>query len=489
MYCPSKNLRRVREYCNRKIENALHELYCFSSLRESNCLPHEHNRTCTLQEHLAAAAKEAELQERPTVQSSNIVYETRPTNIAIKSRHEITLLVLLQKLPEEKIDEFDRFPYASQLGFLQAIPECDFNIATATITDVGFLGLFPKKIFQELRRYAKKVEKDTPTASSEFQTLFDRLIDAFVLRPVTIQKIIHMLIAKHKEGIEKLAKRREAAANPMPAEQAQPNVDTDASMEPSIHEQTATQIKQRQPCYATKCRLLKAQGTGIRQMYCLVRRNMCSGCSKESSKQCKVQQLETEILDLSTENAVLAPLIELKEHPTTIKHFRKLFRCLPSFAPKTTREDSIYGAARYLANTFGLLLETTPSSSNLLDIPMTATETKQIWRQATYFCRCLSSHPIKVSSLRTFCITCSFLKATDKIICPTKCRGCTQQDSWKTTGAPCLACQFASITFRNSFSKRYAILCNTWLSHTSDSDNSSNSDDSQISQSRPSPTN
>ena len=72
-------------------------------MRESNCLLHERARTCTLQENLIIAAKEAELQERPTVQSSNIVYESRPTSIAIKSRRDIELLILLYKLPREKL--------------------------------------------------------------------------------------------------------------------------------------------------------------------------------------------------------------------------------------------------------------------------------------------------------------------------------------------------------------------------------------------------
>ena len=123
-------------------------------------------------------------------------------------------------------------------------------------------------------------------------------------------------------------------------------------------------------------------------------------------------------------------------------------------------------------------------SSNLLDTPTTAIEVRELWRQATFFCRCLSSHPIKVSLLRNFCATCSFLIPKDRLESPTKCPGCTLQDSWKDNGAPCLACQFANIASRNSFSKRLTILCNTWLSHISDSDSSSGSDDSQISHSQ-----
>ena len=118
---------------------------------------------CTLQENLIIAAKEAELEERPTVQSSILVNETRPFNIAIRSEHEVKTLVCLKKLPPSKITDFQQFPLCSQLGFIPAIPEEDFDIATATVTDVGFLGFFPKRIYQELRRYTREIENSTPT--------------------------------------------------------------------------------------------------------------------------------------------------------------------------------------------------------------------------------------------------------------------------------------------------------------------------------------
>jgi hypothetical protein len=81
------------------------------------------------------------------------VYERRTTNQAIKSLFDIQLAVLLNKLPAGKLDEFIRFPLSSQLGFIHAIPEQALNTATATITDIGFIGLFPKIIFQALCRY------------------------------------------------------------------------------------------------------------------------------------------------------------------------------------------------------------------------------------------------------------------------------------------------------------------------------------------------
>lgn len=143
-------------------------------------------------------------------------------------------------------------------------------------------------------------------------------------------------------------------------------------------------------------------------MYCLTEGILALDVRKESTKYNKVQQIEREILDLSVDNAALAPLTELTTHPTKIKNFRKLFHCLPSFVPKASREDSIFGTARYIAYSFGFLLDTTPSS-NLLDTPPTTAETKQLWRQAAFLCRCLSSHPVITSSIRTFYAKCTYL--------------------------------------------------------------------------------
>ena len=321
---------------------------------------------CTLQEKLIVAAKEAELEERPTVQQSQIIFETRPNNIAIRSEYDVKSLVCLEKFPPSKTTDYEQFPLCCQLGFIPAIPEDDFDTALATVTDVGYLFFFPKRIYQELRRYAREVEASTPSASPEFQSLFDELIDTFVYRPITIQKVIHLLIANHKQGIEKLAKRRETRA-PLAANNhtSHPPTSPINTVEPATNPTPSQSLKSpiKRPCHATKCRLLQAKGIVLRQQLCTTGRNMCSGCSNEATKQRKVTQLEKEILELSVENTVLAPLMDLRYNPMSIKKFRQLFICLPSFTPRKTREDCIYGAARYLANTFGFQLEKTQSST------------------------------------------------------------------------------------------------------------------------------
>jgi len=165
---------------------------------------------------------------------------------------EVELLVHLHKLPQSKLQEYDQFPLASQLGFIQAIPEADYNIASATITDVGFLGLFPIKIFQELRYYAKEIEHRTPAESTEFLRLFDQLICSFIYRPITIQKIIHFLISKHRSGIVKLAKRREAAASTPASTNDLTNTLSIVSTGNSLPESTECCPQQCKPCLATK---------------------------------------------------------------------------------------------------------------------------------------------------------------------------------------------------------------------------------------------
>jgi hypothetical protein len=94
LYCPSIHLKKAREHCNWKIEEALTNLYIYAAKLEYNCTMDATDRNTTLHENLINAAKEAELQERHIVKSSCIVHKARNKNIAIRSRHEIQMLVL-----------------------------------------------------------------------------------------------------------------------------------------------------------------------------------------------------------------------------------------------------------------------------------------------------------------------------------------------------------------------------------------------------------
>eukprot|EP00590_Aulacoseira_subarctica_P005385 CAMPEP_0172418598 /NCGR_PEP_ID=MMETSP1064-20121228/5061_1 /TAXON_ID=202472 /ORGANISM="Aulacoseira subarctica , Strain CCAP 1002/5" /LENGTH=302 /DNA_ID=CAMNT_0013157589 /DNA_START=1150 /DNA_END=2058 /DNA_ORIENTATION=+ len=272
------------------------------------------------------AAKEAELQERKIIYLGKCTPATRRSNMAIQSRASVERDVLLKKIPASRIQDYVSYPLTSQLGFIPAIPEDKFDISQATITDVGFLGMFPKSIFQ--------------------------------VRPISIQKVIHILLSAYKQHLNNLDEQRltediqettkepqepKSTASPTPLELSNSSKTTSITMTPN------------HKCYANKCQLLQARGILRRRVPCIKGRNTCSGCSIEAGIHRKVLQIEAEILALSITNDTLIPLLQYRTKPTSIKTFRKLLSCLPSFA-KTSRNDYIYGAARYLANTLGILL-------------------------------------------------------------------------------------------------------------------------------------
>jgi hypothetical protein len=194
-YCSSNVLQRARIHCNQRIEHALHNIYNCASINEYGRELHEEIRYTRLQEHLISAAIEAELQMRPIVRDSRLLYEQRNQNQAIKAQNEVQISVLLQRLPPAKLEEYIRFPLSAQLGFIHAIPEDTYDIATASITEVSFIGLFPKQIYHVLRSYGKQ----HPAIAAEFNNLIEDLISAFVYQPLTMQKVIHILIARQKE--------------------------------------------------------------------------------------------------------------------------------------------------------------------------------------------------------------------------------------------------------------------------------------------------
>jgi hypothetical protein len=134
------------------------------------------------------------------VRNSHLITEARTTNIAILSRNSISLAVLLNLLPPDKLQEYDKYPLAFRLGFIHFIAEKDFNIATATITDVGYLGLFPKPILQTLYQCARDIKKFNQD-NDEFMGLIDKLITAFLYRPITMQKNIQLMITEKKKSL------------------------------------------------------------------------------------------------------------------------------------------------------------------------------------------------------------------------------------------------------------------------------------------------
>jgi len=150
--------------------------------------------------------------ERTTVYKSKLSIEARASNKALLSRNELNLAVLLNRIPEKKLREYDNYPLAFRIGFIHSILEKEFDIASATITDIGFLGLFPKSLLQTLYRYAKKIEKNS-NEKNEFLTLIEKLITAFIYRPITLQKIIQILISNKKSEIQNEHQNEQDDAN------------------------------------------------------------------------------------------------------------------------------------------------------------------------------------------------------------------------------------------------------------------------------------
>ncbi|MFN9978556.1 MAG: hypothetical protein ACK53Y_01515 [bacterium] len=60
----------------------------------------------------------------------------------------------------------------AQLGLIYAVPEHLFDVASATIIDVTFLGFLPKTIFEAMRTYGYTVDQDKASDKyNEFQKL------------------------------------------------------------------------------------------------------------------------------------------------------------------------------------------------------------------------------------------------------------------------------------------------------------------------------
>jgi hypothetical protein len=214
--------------------------------------------------------------------------------------------------------------------------------------------------------------------------LFDNLIAAIIYRPITTQKIINMLLAQQKKTLNEKLKENEDNIENYEGASEESTVDN-----LSIHRKTPVSPNQTLPnkrkCYASKCQLLKATGIIPDTMFCTTGRNMCSGCTIEMHKQAKTAQLEREICLLSVDNHILQPVLSFRSEYTSKTKFRRALSCLPTFN-SNSQDDSIFGAARYLANTIGILIQT--PSSLIIDQPMTIMEKKQMWRKATFFCRC-----------------------------------------------------------------------------------------------------
>lgn len=148
-------------------------------MREQNLPFVENERTSTLQEQLERTASNIEKQEHTIFKNDQIIVEARSDNIAILSRSALQYAIATHRLPAEKLHEFDQFPLSHRLGFIHSLPEEDFDIGSARITDVGYAGFFPKAILHDLHRYARKI-RNSNEDNTELVALIENLTTAFI---------------------------------------------------------------------------------------------------------------------------------------------------------------------------------------------------------------------------------------------------------------------------------------------------------------------
>ena len=364
----------------------------------------------------------------------------------------------MDKLPPEKLQEYDAFPLAHRAGLIHSIAEEDLSIETATIIDVTFLGLFPKSLLEVLQKYKNGLKQD---AQPEFDFLIRGLVSAVIYRAITIQHIFQYLLVAIKLQIETDCQKRQEALST--------NDEKEPELCSSIHSSSATSTPTagsndstpRKLRYANKCQFLLAKGILRAPVPCAKGRNICPGCILESARQRKTAMVENDIIQAKTSNLILAPMLNYITTPVSIKELRSNLQYLPTLQPNR-RDDSIFGVIRYLANSLGFRLSNATAES--IDEAMNLLQVKKKWRQATFSCKCrdILNNEQRDNKDRTFCNTCSFIISHHNS--PSKtCSGCLQQDSWGSVGSFCLACQFATIIYRNRFHTRYSNYIEKWI--------------------------
>jgi hypothetical protein len=114
LYCTLPTLKEARAHCNQKIEDALFDIYNYTSKLEYNWPFQEWIRLTTLQEELEKNAVTLEKAERTTVCKSKLFVEAKARNKALLSRNELNLAILLNRIPAEKLREYDKYPLTSE---------------------------------------------------------------------------------------------------------------------------------------------------------------------------------------------------------------------------------------------------------------------------------------------------------------------------------------------------------------------------------------
>jgi hypothetical protein len=289
LFCPSPILVNTRTHCLQKIETALFNIYNYASIREYDVSVQNAPNRSSLQDDMEKAALDTELRERPIVCNNKVILEARDTNLAILSRSTIMREIFIGKLPEAKMQEFNLYPFAHRLGLIHSIPEDKFNVESATITEMGFIGLFPKAILDVLHHYTRDIRKTSSVKEcNSFIKLIEHLLTAFIYRPVVMQKVIQLMLCKQKKQIEQ---PKELDTNTSTSEEADKRPEITSTRDSSALNDVLSREGQQQViqpnntsrniCYASKCRILQAAGIIRRPMFCMPGKQTCAGCNNE----------------------------------------------------------------------------------------------------------------------------------------------------------------------------------------------------------------
>jgi hypothetical protein len=64
----------------------------------------------------------------------------------------------------------------------------------------------PKNLFQALRKYVLMIKRFDEHKSGQFRTLIDALTTAIIYHPITMQKVIQIMLTQHKSTLESIEK-------------------------------------------------------------------------------------------------------------------------------------------------------------------------------------------------------------------------------------------------------------------------------------------
>ena len=93
---------------------------------------------------LELCARNLDLEDHLIVQDSEVIKVVRSITSAFHSHIQVQVVDIVNKIhPKHKLLDLDQFPLSHGLGLMHLISETDFDIASAMVIDISYLGLLP----------------------------------------------------------------------------------------------------------------------------------------------------------------------------------------------------------------------------------------------------------------------------------------------------------------------------------------------------------